>query len=332
MKPAIIFTLFALFSSAALADDNIYEAKTPVTLMIEGLVLGRDGLTGDSYTQPSSSLQLAPGDLTPGVGGGVRAMAEFPVDSVGPLGAGSIQIGGFYAGGFNAGGVLNAGSDSLFINYGSDVDPGSDENDPDPHQDAYILDISQDSSVGGAEINFVTMPAGEGVPSFFAGAGFLHFGEDFDAAIQDDSSPSGYDESFTIGTTNNLVGGQIGFTGFADMGNGVRIGGRVAGGLYANFVSRERDFSGSPTAGNPSFSDSVDDVVFAQSVELSPRVAVDLNDNVELTAGGMLLWLNGVSEASSQFMTVTDQDHADVGANGSVLFYGASIGLKVKLN
>ena len=333
MRTAIIASVLALYSSAAFAADSVYQAKTPVTLVIEGLVLGRDGLSGDSYTQPVSSLQLAPGDLAPGVGGGVRATAEFPVDAVGPLGTGTIQIGGFYALGFNAGGVIDAGSNSLFINYGSDVDPGSDEISTDPHQDAYILDISQDTSIGGAEVNFVSMPAGgEGVPGFFAGASFLHFGEDFDAAIQDDASPSGYDESFTIGTTNNLVGGQVGVTGFADMGNGVKIGGRVAGGLYANFVTQERDFSGAPNVSNPSFSDSVDDVVFAQSLELSPRVAIDLGNNVELTAGGMLLWLNGVSEASPQFMTVTDQDHTDVGADGSVLFYGGSIGLKIKLN
>ncbi len=107
----------------------------------------------------------------------------------------------------------------------------------------------------------------------------------------------------TVRTDNRLSVCSWGLQHMFDVGDVMRIGGSIKGGLYNNFVDRNRTFVSENRVDNRSFEATDHDNVFAQGVEFNPRVELKLAEGTYLTASGQFLWLNNVSTALPHYAT-----------------------------
>lgn len=198
------------------------------------------------------------------------------------------------------------------------------------------LTVHHETKLYGGEVNLVRP---FGIPGVVFGARTIYFGEELSStAAQDlDDFPGlGTDndrDHATIRTDNRLLGLQLGLQHMFDVGDVMRIGGSIKGGLYNNFVDRNRTFVSENRPDLRSFETTDHDNVFAQGVEVNPRVEFKLAEGTYLTASGQFLWLNNVSTALPHYASVSDLDgDHDVRANDDIYFYGGSLGLTIALN
>ncbi len=201
-------------------------------------------------------------------------------------------------------------------------------------EDMVYLTVHQETKLFGAEANLV-QPLG--IPGLVFGARAIDFGEELGSmtARQADDVPGGTDndrDHVSVRTDNRLLGLQIGFENMFDVGDNLRVGGSIKAGLYNNFVDRNRTFVSENVVNLRSFETTDHDNVFAQSVEINPRIELKLSEGAYLTASGQFLWLNNVSTALPSYASVTNLDDHDVRANDDVYFYGGSLGMTVLLD
>jgi hypothetical protein len=203
------------------------------------------------------------------------------------------------------------------------------------------MTVHHESKVYGGEANLTSLL---GIPGLSMGARAIYFGEALSSTTLDSADavtvppPSGSTgfqlrDRATVRTDNRLVGVQLGFEHMFDVGDFVRIGGSIKGGLYNNFVDRNRTFVSENRLDIRSFEATDHKNVFAQGVEFNPRVELKLTDGMYLTAAGQFLWLNNVSTALPNYGSIgyINSDR-DVHADQDVFFYGGSLGLTVALD
>jgi len=211
---------------------------------------------------------------------------------------------------------------------GADIDSTNSEN-------IYGLVAHHQTKLYGAEANVLNS---FGIPGLSLGARGIYYGEELAITTLEeaDDVPGGADanpnrDQVTIRTDNSLLGFQAGFQGMFAVNPYVSVGGSVEGGLYANRVERRRTFR---SANDPArFQDNkIDDTVFAQAVEVNPRVEIRLSETMTLSAAGTFLWLNNVSDAVSHYSKATDLQDTNIRADEDVFFWGGSLGLKIALD
>ncbi len=203
------------------------------------------------------------------------------------------------------------------------------------------MTVHHESKVYGGEANVTSLL---GVPGLSVGARAIYFGEALSSTTLDSADavtippPSGSTgfqlrDRATVRTDNRLVGLQLGFQHMFDIGEFLRVGGSIKGGLYNNFVDRNRTFVSENRLDLRSFESTDHENVFAQGVEFNPRIELKLTQGTYLTASGQFLWLNNVSTALPNYKSIAyiNTDH-DVRANEDVFFYGGSLGLTVMLD
>jgi len=205
----------------------------------------------------------------------------------------------------------------------------------------YGLHAHHESKVYGGEANITSLL---GIPGLTLGARGIYFGETLSTTTMDDlnavnnpppTGTTGYQNRDRVGirVDNRLVGLQLGLQHMFDVGGGLRVGGSVKGGLYNNFVDRNRTFVSENRVDLRSFETSDHKDVFAQAVEFNPRVEFKLAEGTYLTASGQFLWLNNVSTALPQYDAIANiQNDHDVRAKDDVYFYGGSLGLTILLD
>lgn len=312
--------------------DDFSAAGNSSALSIEGLVFARkkignfplttlrNNAAAKSYT-PFMSTEMEGEDYTVGMRGALQADMfdqpfEFSAFYLNPIGIEKTKLG------------LSSGSKQTDTIY--DDAPGSDISSVNS-DNIYGLVAHHETKLLGAEINMVR-PLG--IPGVTLGARAIYFGEHFTSTTIDtiNDMPGGSSSArdhVGVRTDNRLVGVQLGLQHMFDLGQGLSVGGSIKGGLYNNYVDRNRTFLSENRPDLRSFEDSRNANVFAQAVEINPRVEFKLSDSVYLTAAGTFLWLNNVSTALPHYRTVEDLDgDRDVRANASTYFYGGSLGLK----
>ena len=202
------------------------------------------------------------------------------------------------------------------------------------------LNVHHESKVYGGEANLTSL---FGIPGLSIGTRAIYYGETLNTTTLDDpaainnpppAAGNGEDrDRVAIRVDNRMIGLQLGLQHMFDVGGGLRIGGSAKGGLYDNFVDRNRTFVSEANTQLRSRESSDHKSVFAQGVELNPRVEFELAKGTYLTAAGQFLWLNNVSTALPNYGSIAyvNSDH-DVRARDDVYFYGGSLGLTIDLD
>jgi hypothetical protein len=307
-------------------------------LTLEGLMLRREDLgkvpfttQGDSNATeyvPFDSSDLKGDDYTAGMRGTLQGtIFDQPVELsafwVNPIGVDATKL--------NLGQESGnpADTDTIY-----DDAPGSDINSVNS-DNIFGMSVHHETKLYGGEASAVRP---FGIPGLLVGVRGIYFGEELGSTSMDteDSVPSlGTDDvrdHVSIRTDNYLLGMQVGLEHMFNVGDSVRIGGSVKAGLYNNFVNRNRTFVSENRPDLRSFESSDSKNVFAQGVEINPRVEFKLDEGIYLTAAGTFMWLNNVSTALPNYASVEDLDDHDVRANGSTYFYGGSLGLTFLLD
>ncbi len=329
----------ALATSVMPAEAHDLADMPGVSMSVEGLFLWRDDPGGTTYARPSSGQGfVAKGsDFDPDAAAGVRAMIEFPAASLTGESDGKIQIGGFFAGDFSDRISFTDPDENTDTAYSSDLGGivSAGNNDEDAREIA-DLRMRLDTRLAGGEINFAQNPGalaniGGGLRALI-GARYIYLGEQLNGTVFDDTIGTEYDNhEIDIDAENHLVGAQIGFETNHHIGSGITIGGRLVGGLFANFITRDRRLVDVNTPANR-VEDTKSKTGFSQMVEFSPKIGFALTENINLTFGGMVLWLNDVSDASAYWSNMLNAGDRKIRDNESVLFYGATAGLMINLN
>jgi predicted porin len=201
-------------------------------------------------------------------------------------------------------------------------------------RDLYGISVHHETKLFGAEANLVE-PLG--IPGLVLGARAIYFGEQLSETAMktaDDVPWLGTSEArdhAAVRLDNRLLGVQLGLQHMFDVGDVMRIGGSIKGGLYNNFVDRNRTLVAENRV-DRSFEATDHDNVFAQGIEINPRVEFKLAEGTYLTAAGQFLWLNNVSTSLQHLPYIGLEDDHDVRADDDVYFYGGSLGLTVLLD
>jgi hypothetical protein len=313
------------------------QAGTSGGLTVEGLVLRRSDIETVPLTAPNApaaaytlvdSTVLEGKDYAPGVR--VSLQAEV-------LGQG-IEFSAFYLNPISLEGMrLGFGSSTTDTAYylplknaGSIADMATSNS-----HNTYGLIAHHETKLYGAEAN-LAQPLG--IPGLIVGARAIYFGEHLTTtsirrSVDTPPSASGNSQRDHAGVRmdNQLVGVQLGLQHMFDVGDAMRIGGSVKGGLYSNFVDRNRTVN-SENRVDRSWEGSDHDRVFAQGVEINPRIEFKLAEGTYLTAAGQFLWLNNVGTAVPHYDTIGVPENHDVRAKDDVFFYGGSLGMTIALD
>jgi hypothetical protein len=308
-------------------------------LTIEGLIYRRKDLEKVPFTArgdappaattfvPFDSSELTGEDYTAGLRGTLQGTIfdqpfEFSAFYVNPIGVEQTKL--------NLGGAGGVNTDTAYDNHpaGDIVSANSDN--------IFGMTVRHETKLFGGEASLVR-PLG--IPGLVIGARGIFFGEQLSSTAMDqaDDVPGlGTDnqrDHVSIRTDNFLFGMQVGLQHMFEVGDFMRIGGSIKGGLYNNFVDRERTYVSENVTNLRSFETSDSANVFAQSLEINPRLEFKLSDGVLLTAAGSFLWLNNVSTALPHYASVEDLNgNRNVGAKDDVYFYGGSLGLTFMLD
>lgn len=316
----------------------ISGAQTQSVLTIEGLIYRREDLAKVPFTKrgsnnlavpftPFDSSELRGEDYTAGLRGTLQGTIfdqpfEFSAFYLNPIGIEATKM------------DMGEGANPADTDLIYDQAPGSSFSSVNSNN-IYGLTVHHETKLFGGEANIVKP---FGIPGLLIGARGIYFGEQLSSTSMDQADDVpwlGTDnqrDHVSIRTDNYLLGMQLGLQHMFEVGDFVRIGGSIKGGLYNNFVDRNRTFVSENRPDLRSFETSNSANVFAQGLEINPRLEFRLSDNVFLTASGSLLWLNNVSTPLSHFESVANLDDRDVRAKDDVFFYGGSVGLTFLLD
>lgn len=309
----IQFTMEALYMSRS-AAPNMF-------------LLHDDNLGTDVYTDGVST----PFSMAPGGRFGMGA------DVYGPWG---VEGNAMFTGTFSRNGsYFDQSTDNLQLAYTGDVTSGY--YDYDNSEDAQVLLFNEQSMLGSGEIN-ATYDLGNFKLLF--GPRSIYYQSQFSSRVADDipsyNMTSTGNDYIDITSANLLVGGQIGLEGMYRANDIFSFGGRVTAGLYANFAKLDRNYRAddafsSPYSGglNPAHQTGTA-IGLAESLELSPKVAVAITPTLDLTFGATAIMLNGVDEARNHWATMGVQDGNGAIASEAPAFHdgvnfgGVTFGIK----
>jgi hypothetical protein len=304
-------------------------------IIVEGIVLWRNDVDGGPLTgnDGGQGVIVDADDVDPDEGFGIRIMGEASAGQIGFLPAGwSWQVGGMFVSGIK--GEITAAdpnentSATYVADLGGIVSPGLSDADSDQ---LGLISVEHSTTLAGTESNWM-MPHGSLLGGrAFIGSRWVHFREELEAFVADAFPPSNDNHNVFIRTRNNMYGVQLGWEGYVPLGSGISIGGRFAGGLFANSIERDRAFRDQDTPSN-AHNDGVSEVEFSQMLEANPKIMFDLGGGVSLTVGGTVIWLNDVSQAATHWSNMLNLNDNDVRADDDVLLYGVTAGLTFKFD
>jgi hypothetical protein len=342
---ALLLSLTVLLSAAQAASDDapdtevFDEEAAAAALAVKSGAPAQGGLTVEGLIYQRSDLETVP--FTTAGSGDLVDSSELDGDSYTPGIRASLQgtvfdqpfeLSAFY--------LVPIGSDLVRVGltntdmaYWPPTIPTANPIFPNSTQ-SYGIVAHHETKLFGAEANLVRA---FGIPGLIVGARAIDFGEHLVSTAMnnaDDYPPLGTDndrDHASIRMDNRLLGVQFGLQHMFDVGDVMRIGGSIKGGLYGNFVDRNMSLIAENRV-DRNWEATAHDTVFAQGVELNPRVELKLAEGTYLTASGQFLWLNNVGTALPYYAGVGQLDLADVRADDDVFFYGGSLGLTIALD
>ncbi len=192
-----------------------------------------------------------------------------------------------------------------------------------------------DMDLGGVEFNMMFREkidfAGISGLETFAGARYIEFGNKYSASFANGGGNVNSVSSGFSSVTNNLVGAQVGVSGRHFFSKDVMLTGRLAFGLFANFIDQGGEVNSSENRNLTNAQDQ-DDTGFAQMVEFSPTLHIRLKEKMFLSFGGTMMWLNGVNRASEDYVNGFSTDGGAADSNQSYFYYGGKATLKWTFN
>lgn len=317
-----------LIMQAPVIDNIVYASEVPPELYfsVEALALWRSSTDTVLWEDFDSSELISTRDIAGlGMGFGARFAVGGPIaDEFG------WQIAGLWAGPFSSEGNSIGTSDDLLNPIYSDP-PTTGNYTFLNADDAFAMAFTESSSVGGLEAS-ATFDMGEF--RFLLGPRWIRYQASLGTVVYlDDDDFDGITDNIDrvdISSTNNLIGVQVGVEGMFPLFDDVSIGGRAAVGLYANHATLDRSYSAdNGAAASPfttaSVSDSSSATGFAQSVELSPKVALAVTPNIDVSLGAMLLFLNGVDEPGTHLAGIGEDDGDDTALAADTPSFGNGV-------
>lgn len=298
---------------------------------LEGVILQRHDVGNARLTVPDGSpdpySKVSLSDLDPSTAGGMRVQLDGWV--FGQRTVYSILGAWGFDASFRRTGMDGGGTDAAYVP--SSTVSTDNSNELDTLQAKFRSSLFSTDS---AAYFFGGAPDRPGF-NFIAGGRTINIDERLRTAAYasySDYDPGGNEvDRVKIDVSNWATGLQIGVEGYTYISPGFKLGGFVKGGLLANFVDVKSRFTSDDDVDNR-LKRSHDSTEFAQFVELSARVSYEMSPNVELTASGMLLYVNGIAEAGSHFSGVANANARGIDADSDALFYGGTVGLTYKFN
>lgn len=320
-------------NSGALAGDGATEGGGRI--VVEGLVLWRDKIDGGALTgeEGGPGVAIDADDLDPDEGLGLRVFGELSSSRLGFLPAGwSWQVGGMFVSGIKGDFRADDPNENTTATYAEDLGgiespPLSDGNSDQIGQ----IKLEHSTTLAGTESNWLTPNGSVLGGRAFVGSRFIHFREELEATLFDNFPPDDNNHNVSIRTRNNMYGLQLGWEGSIPVGSGVSIGGRFAGGIFANNIERHRAFRDQDTPNN-AYQDDLEETEFSQMLEANPKISFDLGGGASLFVGGTVIWLNDVSQAATHWSNMLNLDDNDIRADEDVLLYGVSAGMTFKFD
>ncbi len=191
------------------------------------------------------------------------------------------------------------------------------------------------TKLGGVEFNVLFKDkvnfSGASSLEAFAGARFLNFGDSYATAFSN-SDGNGPINTGNVSVSNRLIGTQFGTSGRKFLNEDMLLTGRLALGLFANFVDRGNETSGTGPEAQRLSNIEDSDTGFAQMVEFSPALHVRLKEKLFLSLGGSMMWLNGVRRLGDGVSNGLRPDGAVDDETSSYLYYGGKATLKWTFN
>ncbi|MGI9405060.1 MAG: hypothetical protein ACR2O4_01705, partial [Hyphomicrobiaceae bacterium] len=283
--------------------------------------------TADDDIATHIGQEINTGDVDAGGFNGARAGLTIPMERS------DLRISAFYAG---ADGGTNTVTDpaartspTYTFATGRDVSTSNSVG-------ATVFEFSHGNRIASAEASLAVpvMDRDRWGVTALIGARGVHYGYSLNSTVYDDADDyAGADNEIDrvrVSGDNFLVGPQIGVEGTFVSPEGITLSASAKAGFFANFISGERQFSSDNDPANAARAQ-VSGTDHARVVELGARMETPLTDSISLGIGGMILWLDGISEAAGQSRQASNRDAA-LDADGHVVLYGASIGLTVALN
>jgi hypothetical protein len=249
------------------------------------------------------------------------------------------QVGGFWGGSFSSSGTVIDDNEDIDAVYDNNGGPGNLSFAP--ADSAYAATFSESSSVGGLEASG-TYAVVDGVKLFF-GPRWIRYQAALNTAFFEEQADfegtTNRIHRVAISSTNDLLGVQAGVEAMFPVFDNVSFGGRAAAGVYMNYSTLSRtvrtdDPGNLAPFGVASVTSTSSATGFATSVELSPKVALAVTDNLEVSLGGTFLWLNGVDEPGPHYQGIgVDDGSGNMAAdtprfNNGVNFAGITVGLQ----
>lgn len=326
-----IATIAAFCASPAMAEDDQGGNHPSIYFSFEGMSLERVG--GDALIYHDDDDNRREYTIRDLLGADLTYGGRFTLGGTSDANWG-VELGGIFADGFGG--------------YHVDVDDGNDydaayENDVDGE-----LAFSSSDSFEGIELfEYASLTGLEASATYafgdarvFVGPRWIRYQSQLITRVYDDTNDyEGNDDEtdiVDISSLNDLLGVHFGVDGMYDLNDSIRIGGRASLGVYANGATLSRYIEVGD--GRTPFVSDVQEAVssasgFAHSVELSPRIEFAASENLTLSLGGTLLWLNGVDNPGDHYSRMGADNGlgtlADDTPNlsGDVKFSGLTVGL-----
>lgn len=310
-------------------EKDVIAATPAVTISLEALALWRwsDGDVALGFNQTTDDTYTLDNTVDDGVGAGARLGIEFGLDNGWGFG-----ISGLYAGSSQSG-EIGSGAEDLSAAYTRNFDP--DNLRFDNSEDAFNMLVDQDWSLAGVDASASYALSDDFKVTF--GPSWLRYANSLHTTVYDEENTTSYIDDVNIESTNDLFGAKVGLEGMVAVTDAISLGGRVAVGAYYASQTLDRSYEATGGSGSPFLTDYVEDSAtadgFATSVEVSPKVALAVTDNVSLSLGGTFLWINGIDEAADHFGHLASDDSglaADTPNSTGVSFGGVTLGLTGK--
>jgi len=310
-------------------EKDVIAAPPAVTISLEALALWRwsddDVVLG--YNQTIDDLYTLDDTVDDSVGAGARLGIEFGIGDGWGFG-----LSGFYAGSSQSG-EIGSGTENLSTAYTANYD--SDNLEFANSEDAFNMLVDRDWSLAGVDASASYALSDDFKVTF--GPSWLRYANSLHTTVYDEENTPYYIDDVNIESTNDLFGAKVGLEGMFAVTDAISFGGRVAVGAYYASQTLDRSYESLGGYDSPFGTNYVDDSAtadgFATSVEVSPKVALAVTDNVSLSLGGTFLWINGIDEATEHFGHLASDSSglaADTPNSTGVSFGGVTLGLAGK--
>ena len=322
------FYAASLFCSLAGAEPQ--DARAPTSITIEALYLGQK-IEGASLITAEDLPAVASETFDRGIGDlGVDPIAGARVSWTLPIYGNTWSFSAFTTSEWSGKARFFdfTFGESTNFSYsqtgGRDVDT---ENSEQAH--AYEIEYASRLSSAEALLQLGQLKRERDSIHLSVGARAFLYRYDLDTVVYDDpgsfSGTGNNIDRVSAEGTSFMIGPQVAASIEVPLSKDLKLGATIKAGVFASVNNTDSTFS-SDDGTNPDLARDKHSVTLGHAMELAPRAEIRINERASITASGLLLWIDGIAEASREFQMVSNS-RAGVVGDGHAFFYGGTIGL-----